>query len=339
MTATEGTWTGTPPITYSNQWQRCDAGGLTCSDIPAATAATYALTPTDVGGTVRVVVTAAGANSAVSLPTAPVLAAPVPPANTAPPTITGTARDGETLTATEGMWTGTPPLASSHQWQRCDAGGLGCSDIPAATAATHTLTPADIGGTVRVVVTTTNGAGASSAVSQPTAPVLAVLVPPTNATPPTITGTARDGDTLTATEGTWTGTPPITYSYQWQHCDAGGLACSDIPAATAATYTLTAPDIGGTVRVVVTAAGALTGANSGVSAVVGPAPPLNSSLPTLAEPTEGVAVTTTPGIWPAPHRSLTRTPGSAATSTSRARTSTARRARPTPPSRPTSTAR
>jgi hypothetical protein len=297
LTAMEGTWTGTPPLTYSYQWQQCDVGGLTCSDVPAATETTYTLTPTDVGNTLRVLVTAGGANSATSLPTAPILAVPVAPASTEPPTITGTPQEGETLTAAEGTWTGTPPLASSYAWQLCDATGLACSDIAGATAATYALTPNDVGGTIRVVVGTANAAGSTSATSEPTGAVLAAFVPPANTVPPAITGTPRDGETLTAAEGTWTGTAPLTYSYQWQLCDRGELTCDDIPDATAATYTLTASDIGRGVRVVVTAAGAPTGAYSEPTEIVAAAPPVNSSPPVLAAPTEGQAVETMPGAW------------------------------------------
>ena len=39
------------------------------------------------------------------------------PQNTAPPTISGTPRDGQTLTATDGTWTGSPSL--TREWLRC----------------------------------------------------------------------------------------------------------------------------------------------------------------------------------------------------------------------------
>jgi hypothetical protein len=70
--------------------------------------------------------------------------------------------------------------------------------------------------------------------------------------PPTITGTAQQGQTLTATAGTWTATD-ATFGYQWQHCDAAGANCVDVPGATTQTYAVTAADVGTTLHVVVTA--------------------------------------------------------------------------------------
>ena len=69
---------------------RCDAAGDNCADIPGATGSTYDVTSDEVGGTIRVVVTAtnaAGSADASSDPTAEV--APAPPVNTAIPTISG----------------------------------------------------------------------------------------------------------------------------------------------------------------------------------------------------------------------------------------------------------
>ena len=40
-------------------------------------------------------------------------------------------------------------------------------------------------------------------------------VAPANTAVPVITGTTALGDTLTATAGTWTGTPEPTFAYQW----------------------------------------------------------------------------------------------------------------------------
>ena len=56
--------------------------------------------------------------------------------------------------------------------------------------------------------------------------------------PPTISGTAAEGQTLTVNAGAWTGSTPINRGYQWRRCDSAGANCVDIAAATATTYAL-----------------------------------------------------------------------------------------------------
>jgi hypothetical protein len=69
---------------------------------------------------------------------------------------------------------------------------------------------------------------------------------------PTVAGNAQQGQTLTATNGTWTA-PDATFAYQWQDCDAGGANCVDIAGATGQAYAVTPTDVGKTVHVVVKA--------------------------------------------------------------------------------------
>ena len=102
----------------------------------------------------------------------------IAPANTTPPTISGTARDGDTLTANEGAWTGSQPMTFAYQWQRCDVNGLNCADLAGATGRTYLVQTPDVGNRLRVRVTATNTTGSSSASSQPTAQV----EPPAGAT-------------------------------------------------------------------------------------------------------------------------------------------------------------
>jgi phospholipase C len=79
-----------------------------------------------------------------------------PPVNTAPPTISGTAQDGQTLTTGTGSWSSTDPLLYTYQWQRCDNSGANCTNITNANFQTYTLTSADVGDQVTVVVSATD---------------------------------------------------------------------------------------------------------------------------------------------------------------------------------------
>src|SRR6185437_14337044 len=152
-------------------------------------------------------------------------------------------------------WSGTKPTSYAYEWQDCDGSGGGCVAIAGATGSTYTLVAYDQGHTIRVKVTGTSSAGSAAATSLPTALVQAVAGVPTapvNIGLPVVSGTAAVGQSLSTTNGTWTGTTPIAYAYKWQDCDSGGANCSVIAGATASTYTLTAADQGHTIRAVVT---------------------------------------------------------------------------------------
>jgi hypothetical protein len=83
------------------------------------------------------------------------------PVNTAAPAITGVAQEGQTLTEHHGSWT-NEPTAYSYHWLRCDSGGNNCQAIPGAEGQLYTLTPADVGRTIRVEETARNGAGSGT---------------------------------------------------------------------------------------------------------------------------------------------------------------------------------
>ena len=84
------------------------------------------------------------------------------PQSTAPPTMSGTPEQGQTLTEGHGGWTNNP-TSYSYQWERCLPSGIGCQAIPSATGSTYALVEADVGSTIRLRETAHNGVGVGSA--------------------------------------------------------------------------------------------------------------------------------------------------------------------------------
>jgi hypothetical protein len=202
------------------------------------------------------------------------------PANVDLPTITGTAQVGEVLTAHNGTWDNAP-TEFRYRWLRCNAGGNNCL-LLAADGQTFRLHEVDAGRTLRVRVTAINVDGATNARSEPSDVVQPNAAPLTNTSRPTITGTARVGEELTANEGTWTGNP-TSFSFQWQRCDIDAVTCLAVTGSTGRTYGVRLADLGFRLRVVVTAhknerSGTATSAPTGV---VQPTTPITNKRPTI----------------------------------------------------------
>jgi GH25 family lysozyme M1 (1,4-beta-N-acetylmuramidase) len=183
LAAVPGTWEGGKPLTFTYQWRLCDAAGVTCTSISGATGETYEPATTDVGHSLKVIVTATsatGAATATTIASAPVTAAGTPssarPTNVKPPQILGTVADGQVLTASVGSWTGSP-TKYTYRWRRCNASGASCIAIPHATTSRRMLTPDDIGSTLSLVVTATGQGGAASATTAPSGIVVAAPLP------------------------------------------------------------------------------------------------------------------------------------------------------------------
>jgi hypothetical protein len=81
-------------------------------------------------------------------------------------------------------------------------------------------------------------------------------IAPVNTIAPVVSGTNTVGSLLTTTNGTWSGSLPITYTYQWLR---NGL---NISGATSSTYTLVTADTSNVVSCRVTATNALGSANA-----------------------------------------------------------------------------
>ena len=151
-------------------------------------------------------------------------------------TISGTTTQGQILTAAHTLADVDGLGTVTYQWK---ANG---SIITGATGTTYTLGQADVGKTISVTASYTDGQGTAEAVtSAATTAVANVNDAPTGTV--TLTGTATEGQTLTAvnTLADVDGLGIVTY--QWK---ANGSA---ITGATGSTYTLDQADVGKTISV------------------------------------------------------------------------------------------
>ena len=180
MSLTAGTWLGSPPITFTYSWRRCNPVGdfASCVQIPGATDSTYTPTVADIGFSIRVWIVGtnvAGSDTGITNHTYPVVDKQhfSPSADTSP-AIGGTVSLGRQLTANIGTYEGDTPIQTSFVWQRCDATGTHCRTIASAKKVVYTPTEADIGYTLRITVTATNAYGKMTAQSDPTDPISAM---------------------------------------------------------------------------------------------------------------------------------------------------------------------
>ena len=246
LTTTDGTFTGTAPITYTYQWNRND------SPIAGQTANTYVIGSSDSLAEITCVVTGTnsyGFDSEVSNIISVVDFAPV---NTVAPTVSpsGTQSTGTLITADVESWDGVAPITFEYKWTR---DGIA---ISGATASTYTIQLADDGTTIRVEVKGTNAYGTSAFVASSNSVSAVNTVAPTISSA-TISGTAVVGQTLTASASGVTGIPTPTLSYQWKR-GATNIGTN------ASTYTLVQDDAGNTSNItcVVTATNAGGSANA-----------------------------------------------------------------------------
>jgi hypothetical protein len=298
LTAQPGQWSGTAPIVRTLAWMRCSATGEpeSCSEIGGATDASYVPDPADIGHRVRLQVTATNAGGQtvrLSEPTRPIL--PRAPANATSPTIAGETTDGQTLTAATGTWTGTPEITTQLVWLRCNASGGQCASV--AHGAEYELGGEDVGHTMRVRVRASNMADETTAVSAPSALVLArapdsVSSPQLEVAPDAVLTlgpprTVRPDATLSVAGDRWDGTGELDYAPSWERCTtAQADDCEKIPNANARTYHLSPADAGTAVRAEILAT------NAAGTATAQTAPVLVERAPPADQP--GSAATPAP---------------------------------------------
>jgi Polysaccharide lyase len=121
------------------------------------------------------------------------------------PTITGVAMVGQTFFGVSGSWNGPAP-SYAYQWVHCSSTGTLCAPIAKATAQNYLESSADVGYTLRLVVTATNKNGSAVGTSNPTP----VVQSPTSPPPPTTTTSTSTTTTTPVT--TTTGSTSTTTS-------------------------------------------------------------------------------------------------------------------------------
>ena len=242
LTAVPGTWAPAATLTY--KW-------LAGTD-QVGTAATLPVTEAMVGKQITVEVTGAATGYTSQTKTSAATAAvTLPLIATAPiPTISGTVKFGNTLTAVPGV-VPVGATVKGYQWLRATTATGVFENITDATSSTYALTASDVTKFIRVIVTwQKSGSGDTPKTSATTV----VVAAGTFATPlpiPTISGTAKVGQTLTAGEGTWSPTTD-SYTYVWSSSATATGTYAAISGATTATYTLQSADLGKFIKATVT---------------------------------------------------------------------------------------
>jgi hypothetical protein len=196
------------------------------------------------------------------------------------------------LSSSTGNWYGAP-TSHAYQWKRASTVGGTYNDIAAATSSTYVVDDSDVGYFIKVSVIATNGLGSSSA-SLSSATLAVVDIAPTNTAIPVITGTARTGETLTSSRGSWTSSPSAstTYAYQWKRASTVGGTYSNITSATDRTYDVTEADIGDYIKVSVIATNGIGSSSAVLSAATSVVVDLTDSV----VPTVTASVATTGGF-------------------------------------------
>jgi hypothetical protein len=234
----------------SYQWQRDDGAGNFAS-IAGATGTAYTLSQADVGHRLQVVASytdGLGTRESVGS----VVTSVISNANDLPTgelLVGGTALQGRVLTASAATLADIDGLGMiSYQWQRDDGAG-NFAGISGATGTAYTLSQADVGHSLRLLASYTDGLGAKERVYSAATEVVANLNDlPTGA--PGLSGISRQGYTLTASQGRLADADGLgAISYQWQRDDGAGNFAS-IAGATGTAYTLSQADVGHRLQVV-----------------------------------------------------------------------------------------
>ena len=246
---------------YNYQWRRNDTpdfSGGTPEDITDATNPTYTLTSADLGKYLRVRVSFADQRGfpemLTSVSTAQINTIHNQPATGAPTISRGPVMPQQLLASVDGVITDADGLPADindyrYQWQRNGSSDFTDTpeDITGETNASYTLTSADDGMYVRVVVSFTDGRGSEEAL-----PSASIRINSPATGMPSISGIATGTNVLTAVTNTIADDDGLnTFNYQWQRSDDANFASPTNVGSNDAQYTLEDLDAGKYIRVIV----------------------------------------------------------------------------------------
>ena len=262
LSASTGSWSGSP-TRYAYTWRDCDASGAACAKIAGATASTYRLAGSDVGHRLCVVVRAWNSSGSATVRSAATAVVTAPPAGdtTAPSAPTGLNASSPSTTQLALSWSPSSDNVGVVGYTAY----LNGSKTSSSAGTSYTFSGLSCGTAYSLSVDAYDAAGNHSSRSSLSASTAACPAPPSDTATPSISGSAQVGGMLSASNGSWSGTTPMTYAYQWQDCDSAGAGCLAVAGASGGSYTLAGGDQGHTVRVLVTASNS-AGASSASSA-------------------------------------------------------------------------
>jgi surface antigen len=210
---------------------------------------------------------------------------PAAPVSSTQPAIVGAPTVGAPVTASTGTWN---PAPSSFQYQWL----LDGAPLTGATAKTYTPTPVTAYRSLTVQVSGVRTGSPTVRAVSPAAVVAPGIL--TASRRPVVSGTAKIGQRLTATSGTWSRSD-VSLAYQWFS------GANSIAGATGASYVAQAGDVGQplTVRVTASRAGfsSATSTSASTAPIAGGTLARKSGPSVTGTPRVGAPLTASPGTW------------------------------------------
>ena len=283
-----GSWSGGVSKFYFT-WVRdgVEIEGHIHSELPE-----YFLQKADEGDEIWCIVTARGEGTEVQVESSNSKEFGVSPRKEKPkpeklPEVSGAGEVGKELQCSPGTWTGSPTPTLSYRWLRDE------QEIQGQTAPGYTVMPEDEGHKLACKVIAVNEAGEAFAISSNSITIPGHPPKPVEGQPPSVEGVGSVGETLTCLHGGWTGTQPITFSYQWL------LEGAEISGATGQTLLVLASYEGKNVACRVTAKNSVGEAKApSASFGIGERTPENTERPQITgTPEVGKKLTCSEGAW------------------------------------------